>query len=102
MPQNTVPDSKVHGANMGPTWGQQDPGGSHVGHMNLAIRGGMKALVLTWDFFNLWLSKVLACQRCLRSIYIAEQAELSTNEKRPYILPMIEQCLDLWEKMLNM
>ena len=31
------PDSKVHGANMGPTWGRQDPGGPHVGHMNLAI-----------------------------------------------------------------
>ena len=25
------PDSKVHGAYMGPTWGRQDPGGSHVG-----------------------------------------------------------------------
>ena len=22
---------------MGPTWGQQDPGGAHVGHVNLAI-----------------------------------------------------------------
>ena len=22
---------------MGPTWGGQDPGGSHVGHLNLAI-----------------------------------------------------------------
>ena len=32
------PDSKVHGANMGPTWGQQDPGGPHVGPMNLTIR----------------------------------------------------------------
>ena len=31
------PDSKVHGANMGPNWGQQDPGGPHVGPMNLAI-----------------------------------------------------------------
>ena len=31
------PDSKVHGAHMGPTWGRQDPGGSHVGHVNLAI-----------------------------------------------------------------
>ena len=31
------PDSKVHGANMGPIWGQQDPGGPHVGHVNLAI-----------------------------------------------------------------
>ena len=30
-------DSKVHGARMGPTWGRQDPGGPHVGHVNLAI-----------------------------------------------------------------
>ena len=30
-------DSKVHGANMGPIWSQQDPGGPHVGHMNLAV-----------------------------------------------------------------
>ena len=29
-------DSKVHGANMGPTWGREDPGGLHVGLMNLA------------------------------------------------------------------
>ena len=32
------PDNKVHGANMGPTWVRQDPGGSHVGPKNLAIR----------------------------------------------------------------
>ena len=31
------PDSKVHGANMGPMWGRQDPGGPHVGAMNFAI-----------------------------------------------------------------
>ena len=31
------PDSKVHGANMGSTWGRQDPGRPHVGPMNLAI-----------------------------------------------------------------
>ena len=30
-------DSNFHGANMWPTWGQQDPGGPHVGHVNLAI-----------------------------------------------------------------
>ena len=35
--ENSIPDSKVHGANMGPIWGQQDPGGSHVGPMNLVI-----------------------------------------------------------------
>ena len=31
------PDSKVHGANMGPIWGRQDPGGPHVGPINFAI-----------------------------------------------------------------
>ena len=34
---STIPDSKIHGANMGPIWGRQDPGGPHVGPMNLAI-----------------------------------------------------------------
>ena len=29
--------SKVHGNNMGPSWGRQDPGGFHVGPMNSAI-----------------------------------------------------------------
>ena len=37
-----VPDSKIHGANVGPTWGRQDPGGPHAGHMNLAIWGVLK------------------------------------------------------------
>ena len=31
------PDSKVYGANMGPIWGQQDPGGPHVGPTNFVI-----------------------------------------------------------------
>ena len=35
---HTSPDSKVHVAYMGPTWGQQNPGGPYVGPMNLAIR----------------------------------------------------------------
>ena len=32
------PDSKVHGANMGPTWVLSAQDGPHVGPMNLAIR----------------------------------------------------------------
>ena len=39
-----TPDSKVHGANMGPTWVPSVPGGPHVGLMNLAI----------WDFTHYW------------------------------------------------
>ena len=34
--QEGTPDSKVHGANMGPIWGRQDPGGPHVGPKNFA------------------------------------------------------------------
>ena len=34
------PDSKF----MGPTWGQQDPGGPHVGHVNLAIWVGYEMI----------------------------------------------------------
>ena len=36
-PRKRLPDRKVHGVNMGPTWVLSAPGGSHVGHMNLAI-----------------------------------------------------------------
>ena len=39
-----IPDSKVHGANMGPIWGRQDPGGPHVCPMDFAI----------WDISEKW------------------------------------------------
>ena len=29
------PDSNIHGANTGPIWGRQDPGGPHVGPWTL-------------------------------------------------------------------
>ena len=38
-----IPNSKFHGANMGPIWGRQDPGGPHVGPMNFAI----------WDYSSM-------------------------------------------------
>ena len=38
------PDSKVHGANMGPTWVLSAPDGPHVGPMNLAIRESKQCL----------------------------------------------------------
>ena len=51
------PDSNVHGINMGPTWGQQDPGGPHVSPMNFAIRGVGLSLV--------WECPECDCPRCL-------------------------------------
>ena len=44
---NGFPDGKFHGANMGPIWGRQDPGGPHVGPMNFAI--WVVALTCTCD-----------------------------------------------------
>ena len=36
----SLPDSKVHGANMGPIWGRQGPDGPHVSPMNFAVWAG--------------------------------------------------------------
>ena len=36
--RSSIPDSKVHGANMGPTWVLSAPDGLHIGPMNLAMR----------------------------------------------------------------
>ena len=38
-----APDTKVHGANMKPIWGRQDPGGPHVGPMNFDNWGYTKS-----------------------------------------------------------
>ena len=61
------PDSKVHGANMGPIWGRQDPGGPHVGLMNFAIWGAlvfyfMLAFKSCWT--NIWVAKMLMWHHC--------------------------------------
>ena len=45
------PDSKVHGDNMGPIWGRQDPGGPLVGLMNFAIWGTRRARPLVYADF---------------------------------------------------
>ena len=42
-------DSKVHGANMGPTWVLSAPDGPHVGPMNLAIRVFKGAFISTLE-----------------------------------------------------
>ena len=48
-PSLTILDSKVDGANMGPIWGRQNPGGPHVGPINLAI----------WDNIDIVIPNVL-------------------------------------------
>ena len=65
------PDSKVHGANMGPIWGRFDPGGPHVGPMNFAI----------WVHTNIYPGKF--CDRIQKQGFINM---LHTNENtKPYM-----------------
>ena len=57
-----LPDNKVHGTNMGPTWVLSAPFGPHIGPMDLAIRVfvfiGWCVFLIPYDFFswfgNLW------------------------------------------------
>ena len=53
-----IPDSKVHRAKKGPTWGRQDPVGTHEGNVNLAIR----------DIYQLpiWMPNYMVDFQCLR------------------------------------
>ena len=46
--QRRIPDSKVHGANMGPTWVLSAPDGPHVGPMNLAMRDKLNRRIDEW------------------------------------------------------
>ena len=57
-----TPDSKVYGANMGPTWGRQDQGEPHAGPMNFAI----------WDSPVAVMSNA-SCDICTREIYMYTQ-----------------------------
>ena len=57
------PDSKVHGANMRPIWGRQEPGGPHVGPMNLAI----------------WVGPVYIWDRHVKCLFVFESHVLGTH-----------------------
>ena len=45
IPAWKIPDSKVHGTNMGHIWGRQDQGEPHVAPMNFAIWDGMYRMI---------------------------------------------------------
>ena len=56
FPVGSLPDSMVHGANMRPTWGRQDPGGAHIDPMNIAIWAMIRSHDLSYDFVFLSLT----------------------------------------------
>ena len=69
------PDSKVHGAIMGPIWGRQDPGGPHVGPMNFVI----------WVLFHIVKIKKELNDHITLYWYIMETME-NTCCRTPYII----------------
>ena len=50
--QITILDSKIHGANVGPTWGRQAPGGPHVGPNETCSLGILHVNILEGDLFD--------------------------------------------------
>ena len=48
-----IPDSNVHGANIGPTWVLSAPDGPHVGPMNLAINVCRRSNRVNWLYGSL-------------------------------------------------
>ena len=66
------PDSKVHGAHMGPTWGLQDPGGPHVGHVILAIWALCGGLIIGQLCGTLIFLLMLARISCWTNIRVAD------------------------------
>ena len=91
---NVIPDSKVHGANMGPIWGRQGPGGPHVDPMNFTIWDSSHVLgpsaatssatmVLWWMMRPclLWgRFKLPAPSHCFEMINIVNVIHVSWNE----------------------
>ena len=69
-------DSKVHGANMGPIWGRQDPGGPHVGPMNLTISVSASCGIL-WD--------AITCQCPIYMVLLAKSPYVAGRNKRNLI-----------------
>ena len=55
------PDSKVHGANMGPTWVLSAPDGPHVGPMNIAIRLGLWHMAIQNTYEKKGIGKKINC-----------------------------------------
>ena len=100
----TIPDSKVHGANMGAIWGRQDPGGPHVGPMNfviwdpiIEISSQCLARVIVWKawihcMFSIF-QKILTENWIIHSMNMA----LTKTSSMKCINPYMHKCNNLIE-----
>ena len=94
MERKHIPDSMVHGANMGPIWGWQDPGGPHFGPMNFAI----------WDVpEHVLLPVELKHQRqitCHNALTVVAQMELSHQKQHIGWSPLANVAFSQWGDMM--
>ena len=79
--QEGYPESKIHGANMGPIWGRQGPGGPHVGHMSFVI----------WEINakqvqDLHGIKLLSHRECLTKLQSYGQIVVNSNRSDIHVL----------------
>ena len=71
-------DSKVHGANMGPIWGRQDPGGPHVVPWSLLSRLLSLKSQSTEDFTSVYFTH-LSMYKKYHSVYALSQWEMALH-----------------------
>ena len=72
----SFPDSKYHGADIGPIWGRQDPDGPHVGHMNFAIwvvvRNWKILTLLYWHHHTVCLFLCVHIHTCMMLFQVSD------------------------------
>ena len=104
VPVHNSPDGKVNGANMGPIWGRQDPGGPHVGPMTFAI----------WVIETEWctnytshqnvpsLIQIMSCRMYLNQCWPIVSWAISTNVSEISIkIPIVIFRNALWNVVCN-
>ena len=88
------PESKVHGANMRPSWVLSAPGGPHIGPMNLAITVSKENRAHCISGISIGLSsceKTLHTQRVNTTFWI-HTAVISFIEKIIYLKEVSQKC----------
>ena len=99
-----LPNSKIHGANMGPIWDWQGPGGPHVGPMNFAIWANVMhtrvsyamsivmktSCVIMWKYSTCH-NKNIVCQK-FPYLFITQKYTNSSSYNNPKIF---------WNNMVN-
>ena len=92
------PDSKVHGANMGPTWVLSAPDGPHVGPMNLAMN---LALAVNIALIDAVIGAIIIQSRTKPNLIAKTLATNFGNQLQKLVAKVSSQFHDLVNTGLN-